>query len=226
MEFVSAIIGPVVESLMMPVKKHLGYFFSSRNNVRNMNTRLNQLDGTCVDVRNHMERNNTSQLEIPTRVPGWLEEVEKIKEDAERISSNYNGCLSVKMRYQAGRNAFKTTEKIERLIKENAEISWSDTKKPLGKVSFKKGATSLPSNGDALKSREKIFEGALGLLQQDHKMQMIALCGMGGVGKTTMMEQLKKTVADKNVFGLIVKVVIGQKINTFSVQQTVAEYIG
>ncbi|GKB95752.1 disease resistance protein-like protein, partial [Tanacetum coccineum] len=206
MEFVSAIIGPVVESLMTPVKKHLGYIFSSRNNVRNMNTRLKQLDGTSVDVRKHMETNITSQLEIPARVPG---------------------C--VKMRYQSGRNALKTTEEIERLIKENTEITWSDTQKPLGKVSFKKGPTSVLSNGDAknyFKSREKIFEDALGFLQQDHKLQVIALCGMGGVGKTTMMEQLKKTVADKNVFGWIVKVVIGQKINTFSIQQTVAEYIG
>jgi hypothetical protein len=229
MEFVSAIIGPVVESLMMPVKKHLGYVFSSTNKVRNMNARLKHLDGTSVDVRKHMERNNTSHLEIPARVPGWLEEVEKIKEDAERISNNYNGCLSVKMRYQAGRNAFKTTEEIERLIKENTEIIWSDIQKPLGKVSFKKGPTSVLSNGEAknyFKSREKIFEDALRFLQQDHKLQVIALCGMGGVGKTTMMEQLKKTVEDRNMFDWIVKVVIGQKINTLSIQQTVAEYIG
>ncbi|PWA67794.1 NB-ARC domains-containing protein [Artemisia annua] len=40
------------------------------------------------------------------------------------------------------------------------------------------------------------------------------------------MEQLEKTVADKKVFGWIIKVVIGQKINTFSIQQTIAEYIG
>ncbi|GJT61689.1 NB-ARC domains-containing protein [Tanacetum coccineum] len=148
MEFVSAIIGPVVESLMIPVKKHLGYIFSSRNNVRNMNIRLKQLDGTSADVRKHMETNNTSHLEIPARVPGWLEEVEKIKEDAERISSNYNsiGCFS----------------------------SEDDT------------GTKTGSNAFKTKRRLKI--------------------GM--------------------VFGWIVKVVIGQKINTFSVQQTVAEYIG
>ncbi|GKC46969.1 disease resistance protein-like protein [Tanacetum coccineum] len=229
MEFVLPIIGHVVESLMMPVKKHLGYIFSSRNNVRNMNTRLKQLDGKSVHVREHMETNITRQLEIPPQVHGWLEEVEKIKEDADSISSNYNGCFNVKRRYQSGRNALKTTEEIGRLIKENAEITWSDTQKPLGKVSFKKGPTSVPSNGDAkdyFKSREKIFEDAIGFLQQDHKLKVIALCGMGGVGKTTMMEQLKKTVKDRNMFGWIVKVVIGQKINTFSIQQTVAEYIG
>ncbi|PWA62559.1 NB-ARC domains-containing protein [Artemisia annua] len=229
MEFVSAIIGPVVEALMMPVKKHLGYIFSSTNNIRKMNTRLKKLDTKSIDVRNHMETNNTSQLEIPTEVPGWLEEVEKIKEDAERISSNYNGCLSVKRRYQAGRNAFKTTEEIDRLIQENTEMKWTNTPKPLGKVSFKKEPTSVPSNGDAknyFNSREKIFEDALGFVQHDHKMQVIALCGMGGVGKTTMMEQLGKTVKNRNIFGWIVKVVIGQKINTLSIQQAVAEYIG
>nr|XP_043631616.1 probable disease resistance protein At4g27220 [Erigeron canadensis] len=48
---------------------------------------------------------------------------------------------------------------------------------------------------------------------------------MGGVGKTTMMEQLKKAVEDKKTFHWIVKVVIGEKMNTFSIQQTVAEYL-
>nr|GFA48848.1 NB-ARC domains-containing protein [Tanacetum cinerariifolium] len=74
-----------------------------------------------------MERNITRQLEIPDRVTGWLEEVEKIKEDAERISSNHNGCLSLKMRYQAGRNAFKTTEEIELSIFDLFALNDSNT---------------------------------------------------------------------------------------------------
>nr|XP_043631586.1 probable disease resistance protein At4g27220 [Erigeron canadensis] len=83
---------------------------------------------------------------------------------------------------------------------------------------------SQAHNND-LKSREEIFKEALSLLQQDQKAHLIALCGMGGVGKTTMMEQLKKAVEDKKMFDWVVKVVIGQKINILSIQQTVAEYI-
>lgn len=149
MECVSAIIGPVAGSLMTPVKKHLDYIFSSTNNVRNMNTKFEQLNDTSDAVRKLMEAPNTSQLEIPARVDGWLEEVEKIKEDAERISSNYNGWFNVKRRYQAGRNAFNITEDIECLIEEYTRIKWSDTPKPLGKKSFKKEPTSVPSNVDA-----------------------------------------------------------------------------
>ncbi|KAJ0693098.1 putative P-loop containing nucleoside triphosphate hydrolase, leucine-rich repeat domain superfamily [Helianthus annuus] len=54
---------------------------------------------------------------------------------------------------------------------------------------------------------------------------MIALCGMGGVGKTTMMEQLKKAMEDSKMFDWVVKVVLGESTDPFVLQQAVAEYI-
>nr|XP_043631585.1 probable disease resistance protein At4g27220 [Erigeron canadensis] len=226
MDFLSAIVGPVVESLLVPVKKHLGYLFSSTKHVGNMSTRMEQLLATGADVKRHMERNNISNLEIPTDVPDWLEEVEKIKEDAERISSDVDGCFNLKTRYRAGRKAFKTSLKIEALIKENNETIWRDAQIPLGKVTSKLASTSDGDAHNYFKSREEIFKEALSLLQQDQKAQVIALCGMGGVGKTTMMEQLKRAVEDKKMFNWVVKEVIGQQINTLSIQQTVEEYLG
>ncbi|KAL4579116.1 hypothetical protein LXL04_015251 [Taraxacum kok-saghyz] len=230
MEVVSAIIGPIVESLLVPVKKQLGYLFSSTKHVGKMNARMKQLHDTSIDVAKHMEANNISNQEIPTHVPGWLKEVAKIEEDAKRISSIENGCFNLKMRYRRGRTACKTSEVIEKLIKENSEMSWRDVQRPLGKVKSHITSTSALSNddGDAqdyFKSREHTFKDALESLQQDQKIKVIALCGMGGVGKTTMMEQLKKTAEDKKMFDYVVKVVIGQQINMSKIQQDVAEYI-
>ncbi|KAI3779126.1 hypothetical protein L2E82_08653 [Cichorium intybus] len=139
-----------------------------------MNSKMKQLDGTSRDVKNRMETNNIRNLEIPARVTGWLEDVEKIKEDAQSISSTGNGCFNLTMRYRAGRNALKITEEIGSLVKENLEIIWSDTQKPLGKVNSKSASTSSPSEVDAqncFKSREKSFKDALEFLQQDHKSQ-------------------------------------------------------
>ncbi|KAL7613560.1 hypothetical protein Lser_V15G04786 [Lactuca serriola] len=229
MEFVSAIISPIAESLIAPVKKQLGYLFSSMKHVRNMNTKIKLLDDISCDVKKHMETNNRSNLEIPTHVPGWLEEVEKTKEKAQSILSIGSGCCNLKMRYRAGRKAFKTTEEMESLIDENSKITWSDAQRPLGKVNSKIASSSAPSDGESqnhFKSREKSFKDAFKSLQQDHKSKVIAICGMGGVGKTTMMEQLKKTAEDKKFFDWIVKVVIGQKTNMLSIQQDVAEYMG
>ncbi|KAI3745601.1 hypothetical protein L6452_08002 [Arctium lappa] len=173
-QFVSVILGLVVESLMVPVKKHLGYLFLSTEHVRNMSARMKLLEGTFDDVKNHKDTNDINTLEIPARVPSWLEEVAKIKSDAETISSNENGCFNIKARYQMGRNAWKTTQEIERLLQEGREISWTDAQKPLGRVYTKRRAsTSAPSSGggigDDFKSRDTTFKDALKFLEKDKK---------------------------------------------------------
>ncbi|XP_023760677.1 probable disease resistance protein At1g62630 [Lactuca sativa] len=220
-----------LQSLMVLVKKQLGYLFSTTKHVRNMNTKMKQPDCTSRDVKNHMETNNISNLEMLTRacVTGWLKDVEKIKEDAQIVSSIRNGCFNLKMRYRGGRNAFKIIEEMGSLIEENSKIIWSDVQKPLGKVNSQNASTLALWDGDAqnyLKLREKSFKDAPKFLQQDHTSQVIALYGMRGVGKTTMTEHLKKAAEDKKMFDWIVKAVIGQKINMLSIQQAVAEYIG
>ncbi|KAI3745599.1 hypothetical protein L6452_08000 [Arctium lappa] len=229
-EFASAIAGAVVESLMVPVKKHLGYLFLSTEYVRKLDAGMKQLEGTSVDVKNHKDTNDVNTLEVPARVPSWLDEVAKIKGDAETISSNENGCFNIKARYQMGRNAWKTTQEIERLLQEGVAFTWTDAQKPLGRVNTRSASTSaLPSGGgigDDFKSRDTTFKDALKFLEKDQKTQVIALCGMGGVGKTTMMEQLKKVVEDKKKFDWIVKVVIGKQPNWYSIQKAVAENLG
>ncbi|KAJ9541990.1 hypothetical protein OSB04_028496 [Centaurea solstitialis] len=229
-EFASAIVGPVVDSLMVPVKRHLSYLFLSTEHVRNMTARMKQLEGTSVDVKNHKDTNDINTLEIPARVPGWLEEVAKIKTDAETISRNENGCFNIKARHQMGRNALRTIQEIDRLLQEGLAFTWTDAQKPLGRVDTRSASRSAPSGGDGIgedfKSRATTFDDALKLLQQDHKTQVIALCGMGGVGKTTMMLQLKKVAEEKKMFDWIVKVVIGKQPNWHYVQQAVAENLG
>ncbi|KAL4586175.1 hypothetical protein LXL04_010807 [Taraxacum kok-saghyz] len=229
MEIISAIVGPIVESVLVPVKRHVSYLFSSTKHVRKMDTRIKQLDGTSIDAKKKKETNITGNLEIPTRVPAWLEEVEDVKKRAHSISSTGFGCFNMKMRYRTGRNAFKITKEIVILDEEYSKIIWNDTPRPLGKVNSMTASTSARLDGDSqndFRSREKSFNDALSFLQQNHTSQVIGLCGMGGVGKTTMMEQLKKATIEKKTFDYVVKVVIGQQINMFSVQQAVAEYMG
>ncbi|KAL9999148.1 putative P-loop containing nucleoside triphosphate hydrolase, leucine-rich repeat domain superfamily [Helianthus debilis subsp. tardiflorus] len=226
MEQLSQIVGPVVNILTTYITKQLGYVTSSRKYVRDMSNKMTVLEGKRVDVEKHKHANIINNKETPARVEGWLGDVENVKKEVQSISSNVIGCLNIKLRYRLGRNAFNTIKEIERLISE--EIYWRDANIPTGRVNSESVSWSAPSASGEItqsdfKSRDQTFKDALRFLQQDDKTsQVIALCGMGGVGKTTMMEQLKTVAHDKKMFDWIVKVVIGNNPNMLSIQNDIA----
>ncbi|KAI7749419.1 hypothetical protein M8C21_002695, partial [Ambrosia artemisiifolia] len=99
----------------------------------------------------------------------------------------------------------------------------------LTKVSSEKASTSTQVHEDEddgtqsiiKSSRDLIFNDALiSLESNDNKARMMALSGMGGVGKTTMMEQLVKAVDDRKTFNWIVKVAVGNNRNPVDIQET------
>ncbi|KAK9074587.1 hypothetical protein SSX86_007185 [Deinandra increscens subsp. villosa] len=224
------VINPVVKLLARHITRHVGYVFCTTKQLTHATKRMNDLKSKSIDVETHKDANVINRKEVPDGVEGWLTEVEKIKEKVESISIDQGiGCLNLKMRYEVGRKAAKATETIENLITKKSEFDWTDAPIPTGRVDPNpaSSATSTPSLGDVFKSREMPFNDALELLQQDHsKSQVIALCGMGGVGKTTMMNQLKQVANDKNMFNFIVKVVIGTNPNMLSIQNDIALGIG
>ncbi|KAJ9542064.1 hypothetical protein OSB04_028570 [Centaurea solstitialis] len=226
MEIASAIVGSVVETLMVPVKKNLGYVISCTKNVRGMNTKIGELNHTRNDVETHMKRNESSNLEIPSRVPGWLKDVADINALVESFPSDVGSC-SLRTRHKLGKKALEIVKDIISLIEEESRIKWTDHGIPLGKIDSMKTSTSTPSNHhDEFESRTQTFLEALEALEPNHKSHMVSLCGMGGVGKTTMMEKLKKVVTERKLFDFIIQATVGEKTNTIAIQQVVAEFLG
>ncbi|KAJ0429150.1 putative P-loop containing nucleoside triphosphate hydrolase, leucine-rich repeat domain superfamily [Helianthus annuus] len=234
MDFVTPIITPIVESLLGPVKRHLGFLVSSSNKVKCMSARLAELKNIARDVEEQKERHDANNLVVPRHVPDWLKEVKAISVKAENIPTGRLGCFNIKMRYTSGKRSSCIVNDIDRLMTEKSNIKWTVEKRPLAKVSSNKASTSTLVHEDddgtqsILKSsRDLIFNNALTSLESnDNKARMMALSGMAGVGKTTMMEQLVKAVEDKKTFEWIVKVTIGKNHNPVDIQTTIAERIG
>ncbi|KAD7478945.1 hypothetical protein E3N88_02081 [Mikania micrantha] len=88
-----------------------------------------------------------------------------------------------------------------------------------------KPSTSGTQNND-FESRDLIRKAALKSLQSNNNEshKMVALCGMGGVGKTTMMEHIKKDVEDSKMFDRVVKVVLGENVEIIALQRAIAKY--
>ncbi|CAI9270209.1 unnamed protein product [Lactuca saligna] len=211
---------------MVPVTKHLLYLISYKKYLKELHIKMKKLNDARIDVEQHMDRNRRSHLEVPAEVVGWLEEVKKIKTKVDTTPIDIGISLNLMIRHQLGRKAFKMIEEIESLLIQQSLMAWSDEPVPLGKVDFMKESTSTPSSDhNEFKSREQIFMNALKALGQNNKSHMIALVGMGGVGKTTMTQRLKKVVKDKKMFNFVIEVVIGVKTDPISIQQSIAEYL-
>ncbi|KAJ9542287.1 hypothetical protein OSB04_028793 [Centaurea solstitialis] len=224
---VGAIVTPVVESLLVPIKKHLRYLISCTKYVTSMHAKKRALNDAKVGVEKHMTTNKSNNLEIQTEVRGWLEDVGNINARVEGIPTDDVGsCFNIKVRHQLGRKAFKIIQEIDRLMEEKSRIDWTDHPIPLGKVVSMKESTSAPSNHhNDFKSREPTFMEALKALHPDHKGHMLALCGMGGVGKTVMVQKLKKAVSERKLFDFIVEAAIGEKMEVPVIQQAIADFL-
>ncbi|KAM0024679.1 putative P-loop containing nucleoside triphosphate hydrolase, leucine-rich repeat domain superfamily [Helianthus debilis subsp. tardiflorus] len=223
------LVAPVVKFITRHITKHIGYVFCATKHVTGMKDKLKDLVDTSTDVIKHKIRNETNDKEIPARIEAWLGDVEKVKDEVQSIPNDDIGCLHMKNRYRVGRNASKATMRIQELISKYSEITWTDAPLATGRATSSTTTTPLSSSpgGDDFKSRDVPFNDALKLLQQDdNKSQVIALCGMGGVGKTHMMEKLKKVAEDKKMFDFFVKVTLGRNPNMVSIQDDIAIQIG
>ncbi|KAL4579070.1 hypothetical protein LXL04_015205 [Taraxacum kok-saghyz] len=167
-----------------------------------------------------------NHLEVPSEAKGWLEDVGKIFLKVEDVPNDVGGCFACKKRHMVGRKVLKINEEIDSVMRRHSLIIWTDHPIPLGKVDSKASTSMSSSAYNDFASREHTFKDALKALEANHKSHMIALWGMPGVGKTTMMQRLKKVVLEKKMFSFLVQAVIGQKTETIVIQEAVADYLG
>ncbi|KAK1422913.1 hypothetical protein QVD17_18202 [Tagetes erecta] len=221
---VSSIVTQVVQSLMVPLKKHFGFFISSTKNVKDMEEKMDQLNLTEKGIRDKWEDAVERNHEVPHNVLPWLDNVKKMNEKAQNIPKGRIGCFNMAKRYRVGKECFNVLEEIQALETRGSKIVFTNAQRPLADIA----STSTPggSTQNNIKSRDKVYNDALESLRSNNESQkMIALCGMGGVGKTTMMEQLKKDVEGSKSFDRVVKVVLGETTNPIAIQRAIAIYL-
>ncbi|KAL8248398.1 hypothetical protein R6Q59_005266 [Mikania micrantha] len=227
---ISSVVTPVVESLLAPIKKHLGFLVSSTKYVTDMKEKMAQLSLTEQDIRHKWEEAVARNHEVSHHVLPWLEEVKKINQKAQSIPTGGIRCFNMGKRYKAGKHSYYILEKIQALETRGSTIvvPLPNTQIPLAEVVSNptRPSTSGTQNND-FESRDLTRKAALKSLQSNNNEshKMVALCGMGGVGKTTMMEHIKKDVEDSKMFDRVVKVVLGENVETIALQRAIAKYI-
>lgn len=188
---------------------------------------------------------------ITAEVQRWLQDAkDTIKENEayfteERVSNSRclsGRCPNLKSRYYLGSKAKKMSVVVGNLLDQVGNFQTvSLPALPPGRVSVsiqhsegstihEVGTSSMTSSlGSAhliaFESRTSILEKVMHALKDD-QANPVVISGMGGIGKTTMLNEVFERAKDKGLFDEVAMAVVTQKPNLFKIQDEIADFMG
>lgn len=164
--------------------------------------------------------------QIVSIVQDWLNKVEKIINEVEKSNDfqvENNMCLDIwspnlVSRYSLSKRAKTLIINVKRLNEEKFDIiSYSPPTPRLGST-FTNVIKSFPS-------RKSIIIEILEKLK-DENFKILGICGMGGVGKTTLVKEVIKTLDVSKLFDEVVMAVVSQNLDYVKIQGQIANALG
>ncbi|KAL7170122.1 hypothetical protein ACSBR2_035054 [Camellia fascicularis] len=226
--FVGPIVGKIGEFLMAPVGRHFGYLFSCKSKVKNLKEEVEKLDEKRGAMQLSVDEAERNVRVIGPDVKGWLERVDKCSEEAREILKDeveankgclYGWCPNLKLRYSLGKKATNKAKEVAKLHEERKLTEVAYNKPPPGIESTSTEVIKI------FESRRLIMNNVMEALKDD-RFHMIAICGMGGVGKTTMVKEVAKRAKTEKLFHEVVIAVVSQSPNERKIQGEIGDKLG
>ncbi|XAR68468.1 hypothetical protein NMG60_11003588 [Bertholletia excelsa] len=157
----------------------------------------------------------------------WLKKVDSVLAEAETIAKSVveakNRCLkgwcpNVKSRHSVGKKVKKMSKVLANLQAQRRNFNeLTNPPRPVGMVSI---------NGSIdFESRSLTMTEIMDALRDD-QVCMVGLCGMAGVGKTTMVKQVERAIKAEKLFDGFAMVTVSQQPDLIKIQTIIAEYLG
>ncbi|XP_050242395.1 probable disease resistance protein At4g27220 [Quercus robur] len=199
------------------IKEHCGYLFHCDTNIENRRDRIENLRAKRDTLLLQKEEDKRNGKVMAPDVDNWLRDAENILLKEDKAPKK---CLEIEgwgPDYYLSRKAKKKTLQIDKLLSEAASY--------FTQMSYSRSLTGIGSSSSEgikhFESRTKMADKVLEALA-DVKVNMVLICGMGGIGKTTMAQEVEKKARDGEFFIEVVTAVVSRTPNWTEIQAKIA----
>ncbi|XP_028072127.1 probable disease resistance protein At4g27220 isoform X4 [Camellia sinensis] len=228
LSFLGKALGGIGEYLVAPIGRQFGYLFCFNTNIQNLETQLDRLKVTREGVQLGVDETRNNVRTVGPHLEAWLTKANDntaaaetiIKDKAQVQKGCFNGwCPNLKLRYSLGRKAVKKTQELALLHAEGSNYIQSSYNPPPPSIEPMPTTTEFQGFDSRILVMNEIIEAL-----KDDGIHLIGICGMGGMGKTTMAKEVANRT--KNLFNEFPMAVVSQEPNLKQVQSCIAEMLG
>ncbi|XP_057485026.1 disease resistance protein UNI-like isoform X1 [Actinidia eriantha] len=225
-EVVAAVAQPACEfgrCLWVSIAKRINYAKNLSKNLKNLDKKASELGTRRDDIDAQIEREKP--YKTPTKeCEEWKKNVEEMKTNITIIKSEFeveNKCLiglcpNIFVRMKLGERLVNMICEVEELLKKSKFENSFLTDSPPLKVEKKLVQDSLTAS--ASNTLEKVLDKI-----RDKTTPKIGIWGMGGIGKTTVMQLLNNTPEITTMFDFVIWVTVSKSWTIRKVQEEVGQ---
>nr|TKS06892.1 putative disease resistance gene NBS-LRR family protein [Populus alba] len=219
------LLSSIIDASITYLIRHIRYPFEYKKNAEKLTHQIDKLKAMRDRVRGAVEEAERNGEMIANDVERWLQEVNKIIEEVDLVLSVENerarrflfrSCPSIKSRYQVSRKAMKLAYEVTELQMSGKFYAISSHSAP---------PWMFDGDHESLPSRLSLYEEIMGALK-DEDINMVGVCGMGGVGKTTLVRQVAVQAKEQKLFDVVVMAVVSEALNIRRIQEQIADVLG
>ncbi|GLT25285.1 hypothetical protein SLA2020_004230 [Shorea laevis] len=210
------ILGPLLEIVncfAAPTCNYVNHYKNFDEDVNKLRAKLEDLNRRRRDIESTIQAEARAGEMVKEEVQGWIQrvqtindEVQVILEKAQRVQWYRKACL--------GKQVRRKFDEVRDIHEQGSFTGGLVIARPPAPGSI------IPTENleGETPAKERIWEYLMG-----DEVGMIGVCGIGGVGKTTIMKHVNNDLLRENKFQKVIWITVSYPFNVFEVQKKIAD---